>query len=40
MYLARPASKPLVDLNELHAKIGHLALEDDFLDVRSTKRAC
>ena len=34
------ATSPPVDLKALHAKIGQLALENDFLAARSAKPAC
>ncbi|MCW2286895.1 transposase-like protein [Rhodoblastus acidophilus] len=33
-------SEPTVDLKALHAKIGELALENDFCPARSARRAC
>ena len=37
---AESASPPTVDLKELHAKIGQLALENDFWPARSPRPAC
>jgi transposase len=37
---ADSAAAPPVDLKELHAKIGQLALENDFCPQRSARPAC
>ena len=37
---ARVAAQRAVDVKTLHAKIGELTLENDFLPVRSTRRDC
>src|SRR5437870_627734 len=34
------AKTPTVDVKSLHAKIGELTLENDFLGARSTRRGC
>ena len=37
---AKTDAAPAVDLKDLHAKIGQLALENDFLPARSARREC
>lgn len=37
---SRAAKEPQIDVKSLHAKIGQLALENDFWKVRSTRPVC